>query len=81
MEKKIKKAAGYLSVLLGTALAVYVGFWRMIVKPLAGLYLTFRAGELTFFYIAGVVIKCWLSLTVSGLIWSVGYMVKCMLDA
>ena len=81
MEKKIKKAAGYVSVPLGTVLAVYVGFWKMIVKPLAGLYLTYRAGELTILYIAGVVVKCWLSLTVGGLIWSVGYMVKCMLDA
>lgn len=81
MEKKIKKAAGNLSVLLGTVLAVYVGFWRMIVKPLAGLYLTYQAGELTVIYVAAVIVKCWLSLTVGGLIWSVGYMVKCMLDA
>lgn len=81
MEKKLKKAAGNLSVLLGTVLAVYVGFWRMIVKPLAGLYLTYQAGELTVIYVAAVIVKCWLSLTVGGLIWSIGYMVKCMLDA
>lgn len=81
MEKRIRKAAGYLSVLLGSVLAVYVGIWRMIIRPLAGLYLTCKAGELTFVYVAGVVLKCWLSLTVGGLIWSIGYMVKCMLDA
>lgn len=81
MEKRIRKAAGYLSVLLGSILAVYVGIWRMIIRPLAGLYLAFKAGELTVFYVITTVVKCWLSLTVGGLIWSVGYMVKCMLDA
>lgn len=81
MEKKIRKAAGDLSVLLGSVLAVYVGIWRMLLKPLAGLYLACKAGELTIFYVAVTLIKCWLSLTVGGLIWSIGYMVKCMLDA
>lgn len=81
MEKRIKKAAGYLSVLAGTILAVYVGIWRMIVRPLLGLYLTFKSGEMTVFYVAVAVIKCWLSLTVGGLIWSIGYMIKCMLDS
>lgn len=81
MEKKMKKAAGYASVLLGTVLAVYIGFWKMIVKPLAGLYLAYKAGELTVFYVIATLLKCWLSMTVGGLIWSIGYMVKCVLDA
>lgn len=81
MEKKIRKVAGDLSVLLGSVLAVYVGIWRMLLKPLAGLYLAYKAGDLTIFYVAVTLIKCWLSLTVGGLIWSIGYMVKCMLDA
>lgn len=81
MTKRVRKAAGYLSVLLGSVLAVYVGIWRMIIRPLAGLYLAYQAGVLTFFYVAAALIKCWLSLTVGGLIWSIGYMVKCMLDA
>lgn len=80
-EKRIRKAAGYVSVLLGSVLAVYVGIWRMMIRPLAGLYLTCKAGELTVFYVAVTIVKCWLSLTVVGLIWSVGYMVKCILDA
>ncbi len=78
---KIRKAAGYFSVLLGSVLAVYVGIWRMIIRPLAGLYLAVKAGELTVFYVITVFIKCGLSLTVGGFIWSVGYMIKCMLDA
>lgn len=81
MEKKIRKAAGYVSVLVGTVLAVYVGIWRMIIKPLVGLYLAYKSGEVTVFYVVVTVIKCWLSLTVSGLIWSIGYMIKCMLDS
>ncbi len=81
MEKRIKKAAGYFCVLLGSVLAVYVAIWKMIIRPLAGLYLTYKAGELTVFYVAAVIVKCWLSLTVGGFIWSIGYMVKCILDA
>ncbi len=69
-----------LSVLLGTVLAVYVGIWKMIVKPVAGLYIAYKTGQLTFLFVAAVLVKCWLSLTVCGLIWSVGYMIKCMLD-
>ncbi len=80
-ERKIRKAAGYLCVLLGSVLAVYVGIWRMIIRPLAGLYLAVKAGELTIFYVITVLVKCGLSLTVSGFIWSVGYMLKCILDA
>lgn len=77
---KIKKAAGWFSVLLGTVLAVYAGIWKMLIKPLAGLYLAYRAGQLTVFYVVISLIKCWLSLTVTGFIWSIGYMIKCMLD-
>ncbi|KAI4452003.1 hypothetical protein C823_006571 [Eubacterium plexicaudatum ASF492] len=79
--RKIRKAAGYFSVLLGSVLAFYVGIWRMLIRPLAGLYLAVLAGELTVFYVVITLIKCGLSLTVSGFIWSVGYMVKCILDA
>lgn len=52
----------------------------MLIKPLAGVYLTYKAGELTFLYIVGALLKCWLSFTVTGLIWSIGYMLKCILD-
>lgn len=77
---RVKKAAGLLSVLLATVLAGYVGIWKMLIQPLAGLYLTYQAGQLTVVYIVLAVLKCWLSLTVAGFIWSIGYMVKCMLD-
>lgn len=77
---RIKKAAGLFSVLFATVLAGYVGIWKMLIQPLAGLYLTYKAGELTVVYVVLSVLKCWLSLTVAGLIWSAGYMVKCMLD-
>ena len=76
----LRKAAGFLSVLLGTVLALYIGVWKMIVKPLLKLYLTWRTGQLTLLIVIITVLKCWLSLTVAGLIWSAGYMIKCMLD-
>ena len=77
---KMKKAAGWCSVLFATVLAVYVGIWKMLIQPLAGLYLAYRAGQLTVIYVVLALVKCWLSLTVTGFIWSIGYMVKCMLD-
>ncbi len=79
-EMKLRKAAGFLSVLVGTLLALYIGVWKMIIKPLAKLYVVYRAGQLTILFLIVTVIKCWLSLTVVGLIWSIGYMIKCMLD-
>lgn len=77
---RLRKAAGFLSVLLGTVMALYIGVWKMIVKPLLKLYLTWRAGQLTLLIIVITILKCWLSLTVAGLIWSAGYMIKCILD-
>lgn len=76
----MKKAAGWLSVFLGTVLGFYIGIWKMLIKPLLGLYVSFRAGEVTIVLIIVTAVKCWLSLTVGGLIWSIGYMIKCMLD-
>ena len=77
---KIRKAAGYLSVLLGTILALYIGGWKMFIKPLVKLYLAYKTGEITILFVIFTAVKCWLSLTVGGLIWSIGYMIKCMLD-
>ena len=47
--RKLKKAAGWCSVIIGTVLAVYVGSWKMIIKPPAGLYLAYRRGEWQYF--------------------------------
>ncbi len=76
----MKKAAGWLSVFFGTVLGIYIGIWRMLVKPLLGLYVSFCSGEVTIVLLIATAVKCWLSLTVGGLIWSIGYMIKCMLD-
>lgn len=76
----MKKAAGWFSVFLGTVLGFYIGIWRMLIKPLLGLYISFRTGEVTIVLLIATAVKCWLSLTVGGLIWSIGYMIKCMLD-
>ena len=75
-----KKLLGYLAVLVGTVLAVYVGIWLMVVKPLMALYVSWKLKKLHWVLVLIAFIKCRLSLTVLGLIWSIGYMIKCILD-
>lgn len=77
---RIKKITGWMSVLAGSLLALYVGLWVMIIKPLARLYVAYKSGQVSVLLVVVTVIKCWLSLTVAGLIWSIGYMIKCKLD-
>lgn len=77
---KVKKAAGWLSVLAGSALGFYIGICRILVPSLFGLLLACKEGRLTITYIIFTFAKCWLALTISGLIWTIGYMIKCILD-
>jgi len=78
--RRVKWAAGWCSVLLGTALAVYAGLWLLFAKPLISLYVAYKAGELRLMLIVVTAVKCWLSFTVAGAIWTVGYIGKCMLE-
>lgn len=77
---KIKKIAGWLSVLTGSAFGFYIGLWRMFLPSLFGLLAACREGRLTLSFVIFTFAKCWLALTISGLIWTIGYMIKCMLD-
>lgn len=77
---RVKKTAGWISVLTGSALGFYIGIWRMFLPSLFGLLVAFREGRLTFSFIIFTFAKCWLALTIGGLIWTIGYMIKCMLD-
>lgn len=59
--------------LTGFAVAVYVGGWVMIIKPVKYTISAYTLGTLTLSQLIVSVIKCISSLTVTGLIWCLGY--------
>ena len=77
---RIKKAAGWLSVLAGSTLGFYIGIWRMFLPSLFNLLVACKEGRLTVGLVILTFAECWLALTIGGLIWTIGYMIKCMLD-
>lgn len=66
-----------LRLMIGTLLALYVGGWLMLCKPIQGVVSAYFAGNLTIGIIALAVFKCLLSVTVAGAIWCGGYIAKC----
>ena len=68
--------AGGLCSLIGTILAIYVGGWLMIFKPLKAALFAYFAGSLTYKMIFTTAIKVAFSLTASGAIWCGGYIAK-----
>lgn len=72
----VRCAAGVACSLVGTILALYVGGWMMIFKPIEGTILAYMAGTLTIKGVAVTVLKCILSTTAAGAIWSSGYILK-----
>lgn len=68
---------GTLCSVIGTLLALYVGGWLMLCKPIQGVVSAYFAGNLTIGIIALAVFKCLLSVTVAGAIWCGGYIAKC----
>lgn len=77
---KVKKAIGWLSVLAGSALGFYIGVCRMFLPSLLGLVTTCMENRLAIAPIIFTLVKCWLALTMNGLIWLIGYKIKCKLD-
>lgn len=73
MKKQVKAVLGLICYGLGIVLALYVGFWQMICRPLVGLYAALIAGELTFSMILACAAKLLFSTTLAGLIWCIGY--------
>lgn len=69
--------AGTLCSLIGTLLALYVGGWLMLCKPIQGVISAYFAGNLAIGTIALAAFKCLLSATVAGAIWCGGYIAKC----
>lgn len=73
MKKHVKAVLGLICYGLGIVLALYVGLWHMICRPVAGLYFAFVAGELTLSMILACSVKVLFSTTFAGLIWCIGY--------
>ena len=75
--KTLRLMIGTLCSVIGTLLALYVGGWLMLCKPIQGVVSAYFAGNLTIGIIALAVFKCLLSVTVAGAIWCGGYIAKC----
>lgn len=75
--KTLRLMIGTLCSVIGTLLALYVGGWPMLCKPIQGVVSAYFAGNLTIGIIALAVFKCLLSVTVAGAIWCGGYIAKC----
>lgn len=59
--------------LFGIAVSVYVGGWIMLLKPVKETIAAYTLGTLTLPQLAVSIMKCISSMTVSGLIWCMGY--------
>ena len=58
---------------LGLAVAIYIGGWVMLIKPVKQTIVAYTLGTLTLPQLIIAGIKCISSLTVAGLIWCLGY--------
>lgn len=63
--KTLRLMIGTLCSVIGTLLALYVGGWLMLCKPIQGVVSAYFAGNLTIGIIALAVFKCLLSVTVA----------------
>lgn len=75
--KTLRLLAGTLCSVIGTLLAIYVGGWLMLFKPVQGVVAAYFAGKLAVGTIVLAAFKCLLSATVAGAIWCGGYIAKC----
>lgn len=73
MIRNIRMLLAAIIYLTGFAVAVYVGGWVMIIKPVKYTISAYTLGTLTLSQLIVSVIKCISSLTVTGLIWCLGY--------
>ena len=64
--KTLRLMIGTLCSVIGTLLALYVGGWLMLCKPIQGVVSAYFAGNLTIGIIALAVFKCLLSVTVAA---------------
>ncbi len=73
MEKKRHLIIAIFFYIAGTAAAIYVGAFLMIIKPIYLLYTGFVSHTLTAGFVIRMCVRLFLSATVFGFIWSVGY--------
>lgn len=73
MSRNFRIALSIAIYLFGVGLAIYVGGWMLIVKPVKNTIVAYTMGNLTIQQLIINVIKCICSLTVAGFIWSLGY--------
>lgn len=72
----VRVAAGMTCYLAAMILALYVGGWMMIFKPIEATIAAYAAGTLTIKGLAVTALKCILSTTAAGAIWCSGYILK-----
>ena len=73
MGRNIRMALSVAIYILGLAVSVYVGGWIMLLKPVKETIAAYTLGTFTLTQLLISVIKCISSMTVSGLIWCIGY--------
>ena len=73
MGRNIRMALSVAIYILGLAVSVFVGVWIMLLKPVKETIAAYSLGTLTLTQLLISVIKCISSMTVSGLIWCIGY--------
>lgn len=73
MNRNIRMLISVIIYLTGIAVAIYIGGWLMIVKPIKGTIAAYTLGTLTLPQLVITIIKCFCSLTVAGFIWCIGY--------
>lgn len=73
MGRNIRIILSIVVYVLGFSIAIYIGGWLMLIKPIKNIILAYTMGTLTIPQLIVSVIKCICSLTVAGFIWSLGY--------
>ena len=73
MRRRLGRIMAVLSYGMGIFLSIYVGGWMMLIQPLCLLINAISQRQCTFQLFMSCVLKIFLSATISGLVWCVGY--------
>ncbi len=73
MSRNIRMALSVAIYILGLIVSVYIGGWVLLLKPVKETIAAFALGTLTLPQLLISAVKCISSMTVSGLIWCIGY--------
>lgn len=78
---KVRTVLGVLIMVVGFAIAGYMGIWEMFIGPIIDACKHFDAGTLTGLMVGKTIIKCIFASTVSSLIAWVSYFVGMLIIA